>query len=144
MPGVVNGTMPGWQQTGERNPLVDFVDHCLRGVGQVCSVNNPVTGPRRRDVRRGRLARRRDLSGPAASTLTAIVFAADVIEAVLFVVGLLVASRIVAVFALVGSAVGMLTGLALGASGAAPYAGLWGYNSFDACLAIAGVLFVLT
>ena len=38
----------------------------------------------------------------------------------------------------------MLTGMALGADGAAIYNGLWGFNSFDAALAIAGVFYVLT
>ena len=38
----------------------------------------------------------------------------------------------------------MLTGLALGASGIAIYNGLWGFNSFDACLAIGGVFYVLS
>jgi urea transporter len=55
-----------------------------------------------------------------------------------------VCSRIAAVFAVVGSAVGMLTGLALGANGVAIYNGLWGFNSFDAALAVGGVFFVLT
>ena len=41
---AVNGVMPEWQKRAERNPIVDFVDYCLRGVGQVCFVNNPVTG----------------------------------------------------------------------------------------------------
>ena len=39
---------------------------------------------------------------------------------------------------------GMLTGLALGANGIAIYNGLWGFNSFDAALAVGGVFFVLT
>ena len=38
----------------------------------------------------------------------------------------------------------MLTGMALGANGVAIYNGLWGFNSFDAALAIAGVFYVLT
>jgi urea transporter len=40
----INGTMPGWAARAEGNPLLDFVDFCLRGVGQVCFMNNPVTG----------------------------------------------------------------------------------------------------
>ena len=71
-------------------------------------------------------------------------FANDVVAGILIVVGIAVASRIAAVFALVGSAVGMLTGLALGANGIAIYNGLWGFNSFDACLAIGGVFYVLS
>lgn len=63
---------------------------------------------------------------------------------VVIILGILVASRIAAVFAVLGSLVGMLTGLAMGASGVAIYHGLWGFNSFDACLAIGGVFYVLT
>ena len=40
----VNGTMPDWSERADGNPLLDFVDSCLRGVGQVCFMNNPVTG----------------------------------------------------------------------------------------------------
>ena len=43
-PVSVNGTMPAWAERAEANPLLDFVDSCLRGVGQVCFMNNPVTG----------------------------------------------------------------------------------------------------
>jgi urea transporter len=71
-------------------------------------------------------------------------FANDVVAGILIIAGIAVASRIAAVFALIGSAVGMLTGLALGASGIAIYNGLWGFNSFDACLAIGGVFYVLS
>ena len=38
----------------------------------------------------------------------------------------------------------MATGLALGANGVAIYNGLWGFNWFDAALAIGGVFFVLS
>src|SRR4051812_31499523 len=40
----INGTMPGWFERAERTPATSFVDSCLRGVGQVCFMNNPVTG----------------------------------------------------------------------------------------------------
>ena len=40
----INGTMPGWAERADGNPLLAFVDSCLRGVGQVCFMNNPVTG----------------------------------------------------------------------------------------------------
>ena len=44
-PGLsINGTMPAWAERAQANPLLDFVDSCLRGVGQVCFMNNPVTG----------------------------------------------------------------------------------------------------
>jgi urea transporter len=71
-------------------------------------------------------------------------FANSIWAGIIIVVGLAVCSRIAAIFALVGSATGMLTGLAVGANGVAIYNGLWGFNSFDATLAIAGVFFVLT
>ena len=71
-------------------------------------------------------------------------FANSVWAGIIMVLGIAVCSRIAAGFALVGSTVGMLTGVALGASGVAIYNGLWGFNSFDACLAIGGVFFVLS
>ena len=36
--------MPAWAERAQANPLLDFVDSCLRGIGQVCFMNNPVTG----------------------------------------------------------------------------------------------------
>jgi len=71
-------------------------------------------------------------------------FANSVASGIIIVVGLAVCSRIAAIFAVIGSAVGMLTGLAVGASGVAIYNGLWGFNSFDAALAVGGVFFVLS
>jgi len=76
--------------------------------------------------------------------ISQLFFANSVVAGIIIVVGLAVCSRIAAIFALVGSTVGMLTGLAVGASGVAIYNGLWGFNSFDAALAIGGVFFVLT
>jgi urea transporter len=71
-------------------------------------------------------------------------FANSVAAGIIIVLGLAFASRIAAGFALVGSAVGMLTALALGANGVAIYNGLWGFNSFDAAIAVGGVFYVLT
>lgn len=71
-------------------------------------------------------------------------FLNSILAGVLIIIGIAFCSRIAAVFALVGSIVGMLTGIALGADGVAIYNGLWGFNSFDAALAIAGVFYVLT
>jgi urea transporter len=71
-------------------------------------------------------------------------FANSIASGIIIVVGIAVCSRIAAAFAVVGSAVGMLTGLALGGSGVAIYNGLWGFNSFDAALAVGGVFFVLS
>jgi urea transporter len=76
--------------------------------------------------------------------ISQLFFANSIVSGLLIVAGIAVCSRIAAVFAVVGSAVGMLSGLAFGASGVAIYNGLWGFNSFDAALAIGGVFFVLT
>lgn len=280
---LLNGTMPEWSRRAERTPGVDFVDSCLRGVGQVCFMNNPITGLAILvamfvgEVWLGFAG----VLGVAVSTLTAIVigmdrgairaglfgfngvlvgaglslfldpdwdvlvmvwivvgaffstilhaalanvflgawgvppftlafnfitlifligalnfangrvggliapgdpqvtggevsnalrsaadaatvnnlegvlnaifrgisqlwFANSLVAGIIIIVGIAVCSRIAAIFALVGSAVGMLTGLALGADGVAIYNGLWGFNSFDAALAVGGVFFLLT
>jgi urea transporter len=71
-------------------------------------------------------------------------FLNSILAGVLIIIGIAFCSRIAAGFALVGSIVGMLTGIALGANGVSIYNGLWGFNSFDAALAIAGVFYVLT
>ncbi len=71
-------------------------------------------------------------------------FLNSILAGVLIIIAILFCSRIAALFALVGSIVGMLTGLALGADGVSIFNGLWGFNSFDAALAIAGVFYVLT
>ena len=278
----INGTMPGWSERAADNPLLDFVDSCLRGVGQVCFMNNPVTGLAiliamfvgeawlgfagalglvastgaalligmdRGLIRAGLFGfngvlvgagmslfmqpdwdvlvmvwivvgaffstvlhaalanaflgafkvppftlafnfitlmfligainfangRLGGLVAPADAQVTAgsvsntlrsaaetasanniegvinavfrgisqLFFANSVVSGIIIIVGLAVCSRIAAAFALVGSAVGMATGLAVGANGVAIYNGLWGFNSFDAALAIGGVFFVL-
>jgi urea transporter len=279
----VNGTMPEWSKRAERTPALDFVDYCLRGIGQVCFMNNPVTGLAilvamfvgeawlgfagalgvvvstltaivigmdRGAIRAGLYGfngvlvgaglslflqpdwdvlvivwivvgaffstilhaalanvflgawavppftlafnfitlifligalnfangRVGDLIAPADPQVTAgegsnalrsaadavtsnnvegvlnaifrgisqLFFANSVVAGIIIIVGIAVCSRIAAIFALVGSTVGMLTGLALGANGVAIYNGLWGFNSFDAALAVGGVFFVLT
>ncbi|MEO8688299.1 MAG: urea transporter [Solirubrobacteraceae bacterium] len=279
----INGTMPGWAARVEGNPLLDFIDYCLRGVGQVCFMNNPVTGlailvamvvakpwlgfagalglvasnlaailigmdrgairaglfgfngvlvgaglslflqpdwdvlvmvwivvaagfstvlhaalagvfigawkvppftlgfnfitlifligalnfangrvgglvaPANAQVTGGKVGTSLRSAADAASAnniegvlnavfrgIGQLFFANSVTAGIIIVVGLAVCSRIAAAFAVVGSAVGMLTGLALGANGVAIYNGLWGFNSFDAALAVGGVFFVLT
>jgi urea transporter len=279
----LNGTMPEWSKRAEQNPAVDFVDSCLRGVGQVCFMNNPVTGllilvamfvgeawlgfagalglvvstltaiaigMDRGAIRAGLFGFNGILVGaglslflepdwdvlvmvwivvgasfstifhaalanvflgawavppftlafnfitlifligalsyangrvgalvaPAEVTVTGeevsnalrstadaaasnnvegvanaimrgisqLFFANSVVAGMLIIVGIAVCSRIAAIFALVGSTAGMATGLALGANGVAIYNGLWGFNSFDAALAVGGVFFVLT
>lgn len=279
----INGTMPGWAARVEGNPLLDFIDYCLRGVGQVCFMNNPITGlailvamvvaepwlgfagalglvvsnlaailigmdrgairaglfgfngvlvgaglslflqpdwdvlvmvwivvgasfstvlhgalasvfigawkvppftlafnfitlifligalnfangrvggliaPADAQVTRGEVSTTLRSAADAASAnniegvlnaifrgISQLFFANSVVAGIIIVVGLAVCSRIAAVFAVVGSTVGMATGLALGANGVAIYNGLWGFNSFDAALAVGGVFFVLT
>jgi len=76
--------------------------------------------------------------------ISQLFFANSVASGIIIVAGLAVCSRIAAIFAVIGSAVGMGVGLAVGANGVAIYNGLWGFNSFDAALAIGGVFFVLT
>jgi urea transporter len=76
--------------------------------------------------------------------ISQLFFADKLLSGVIIVLGIAVASRIAAIFALLGSTLGMLTGLVLGANGVAVYHGLWGFNSFDACLAVGGVFYVLS
>ena len=40
----LDATMPSWSERADRYPVVAFVDSCLRGIGQVCFMDNPVTG----------------------------------------------------------------------------------------------------
>jgi urea transporter len=278
----VDGTMPAFSERARENPLLDFVDSCLRGVGQVCFMNNPVTGLAilvamvigepwlgfagalglatstatalvlgmdRGAIRAGLFGfngvlvgaglslflqpdwdllvmvwivvgaafstilhaalanaflgawtvppftlafnlvtlmfligalnfangRAGGLIAPADAQVTSgnvstalrsaadtasannlegavnaifrgisqLFFANSIVAGIVIVLGIAACSRIAAAFALVGSTVGMLTGLALGANGVAIYNGLWGFNSFDAALAVGGVFFVL-
>jgi urea transporter len=283
-PGLsLNGTMPGWSDRAEQNPLLAFVDSCLRGVGQVCFMNNPVTGllilagmwiaepwlgfagtlglavstlaaiaigldhaairaglfgfngvlvgagmslflqpdwdalvmvwiavgaffssvlhaalaavfigawkvppytlafnfmtlifligalnfangrtggliaPADAQVTGGSVSNTLRSAADSASAnnvegvlnaifrgISQLFFANSITAGILIIVGIAVCSRIAALFAVVGSTVGMLTGIALGANGVAIYNGLWGFNSFDAALAVGGVFFVLT
>jgi urea transporter len=279
----INGTMPGWAERVQDNPLLDFIDSCLRGVGQVCFMNNPVTGlaivvamfvgepwlgfagvlglvvstlsavligmdrgairaglfgfngvlvgaglslflqpdwdivvmvwivlasffstilhaalatvfigawkvppftlafnfitlifligalnfangrvggliaPGDAQVTGGSVSNTLRSAAEASSAnniegvfnaifrgIGQLFFANSIWSGIIIIVGIAVCSRIAAIFALVGSTVGMLTGLSLGASGVAIYNGLWGFNSFDAALAVGGVFFVLT
>ena len=56
----------GVAERARENPLLDFVDSCLRGVGQVCFMNNPRhrAGDPGGDVRRRAVARLRRRAGP--------------------------------------------------------------------------------
>ena len=40
----LNATMPYWSERADRYPVVAFADSCLRGIGQVCFMDHPVSG----------------------------------------------------------------------------------------------------
>lgn len=130
--------------------LVTALNVARGRVGELVTPTAPaVTGPRVSTT----LRETADATGntDVAAILNAIFrgigqlfFANSILGGVLVLAGIVICSRIAAVFALVGSTLGMLTGMALGADGVAIYNGLWGFNSYDACLAIAGVFYVLS
>ncbi|KAK2819314.1 hypothetical protein Q5P01_024875 [Channa striata] len=62
----------------------------------------------------------------------------------LILLALLLSSPIICFHATVGSASGMMCGLALAAAHEDIYSGLWGYNSALSCIAIGGVFYVIT
>ncbi|XP_048874619.1 urea transporter 2-like isoform X1 [Brienomyrus brachyistius] len=57
---------------------------------------------------------------------------------------LFISSPIICLHAVIGSAIGMVSGLALAAPFEDIYSGLWGYNSALACIAVGGMFYVLT
>ncbi|XP_026994097.2 urea transporter 2-like [Tachysurus fulvidraco] len=63
---------------------------------------------------------------------------------VIFIVALFISSPITCAHAVIGSAVGMVSGLALAAPFQSIYFGLWGYNCVLACIAIGGMFYALT
>lgn len=62
----------------------------------------------------------------------------------IFIIALFISSPITCVHAVLGSAVGMVSGLALAAPFGAIYFGLWGYNCVLACIAVGGMFYALT
>uniref|UniRef100_A0AAY5KRE4 Solute carrier family 14 member 2 n=1 Tax=Esox lucius TaxID=8010 RepID=A0AAY5KRE4_ESOLU len=62
----------------------------------------------------------------------------------IFMIALFISSPITCAHATIGSAVGMVSGLALAAPFEAIYFGLWGYNCVLACIAIGGMFYALT
>ncbi|KAM3599408.1 uncharacterized protein V6R79_004986 [Siganus canaliculatus] len=62
----------------------------------------------------------------------------------LILLALLLSSPTICCHAMLGSAAGTLSGLALAAPQRDIYSGLWGYNSALSCIAIGGVFYVLT
>lgn len=72
-------------------------------------------------------------------------FLADsLLAGILILIGFLVCSRIATAMALVGSAIGGLLGIALGANGVNVYHGLWGFNGFITAVAVGGYFLVPT
>ncbi|XP_012684003.2 urea transporter 2 isoform X2 [Clupea harengus] len=62
----------------------------------------------------------------------------------IFIISLFISSPITCAHAIIGSTVGMLSGLALAAPFESIYFGLWGYNCVLACIAIGGMFYALT
>ncbi|KAM9858312.1 urea transporter 2 isoform 1-T1 [Aulostomus maculatus] len=62
----------------------------------------------------------------------------------IFIISLFISSPITCIHAVLGSAVGMVSGLALAAPFGDIYFGLWGYNCVLACIAIGGMFYALT
>jgi urea transporter len=73
-----------------------------------------------------------------------VMFQDNLLTGVIFLLAILVNSRISAAFALLGSALGLLTALALGANGVSIYHGLYGFNPVLSAIAVGGLFFVLT
>ncbi|XP_056147756.1 urea transporter 2 isoform X2 [Lampris incognitus] len=62
----------------------------------------------------------------------------------IFIIALFISSPITCAHAVLGSTVGMVSGLALAAPFENIYFGLWGYNCVLACIAIGGMFYALT
>ena len=73
-----------------------------------------------------------------------VMFQDNLLSGLIFLAGILVNSRVSAGFAVLGSAVGLGTALAMGADGSSVYHGLYGFNAVLCAIAIGGVFFVLT
>lgn len=72
-----------------------------------------------------------------------VMFQDNVVTGIIFVVAILVNSRISALFAVLGSLVGLLTGLALGVGDTPLRLGLYGYNSVLCAIALGGIFYFL-
>jgi urea transporter len=73
-----------------------------------------------------------------------VMFRDNLATGVIFLVAILVNSRISAAFAAVRSAVALLTTLAIGGDGFSVYHGLYGFNAVLCAIALGGLFFVLT
>eukprot|EP00026_Physarum_polycephalum_P006079 Phypoly_transcript_06120.p1 GENE.Phypoly_transcript_06120~~Phypoly_transcript_06120.p1 ORF type:complete len:546 (+),score=77.49 Phypoly_transcript_06120:117-1754(+) len=63
---------------------------------------------------------------------------------IVILVGMAFCSPISSAFALVGSAVGLVSAVALGVDAQEIFAGLWGYNAVLGCVAMGGVFYILS
>ena len=73
-----------------------------------------------------------------------VMFEDNLLTGVIFLIAILVNSRISAAFAVLGSAVALLTALALGGDGFSIYHGLYGFNAVLCAIALGGLFYVLT
>ena len=73
-----------------------------------------------------------------------VMFQDNLPTGVIFLLAILVNSRVSAAFAVAGSALGLLTALATGADGFLIYHGLYGFNAVLCAIALGGLFFVLT
>jgi urea transporter len=73
-----------------------------------------------------------------------VMFQDNLLTGVIFLVAILVNSRVSAAFAALGSALALLTALAVGADGFSIYHGLYGFNAVLCAIALGGLFFVLT
>lgn len=77
------------------------------------------------------------------SGIAQVFFQGNVITGVLFVVGLLVSSRVACAAALLGSLIGLVVAWGMGAAEPAIRYGAFGYNSVLTAIALSGAVFVL-
>src|SRR5215203_1377492 len=73
-----------------------------------------------------------------------VMFEDNLLTGLIFLIAILVNSRISALFAVLGSAVALLTALALGGDGFSIYHGLFGFNAVLCAIALGGLFYVLT
>lgn len=73
-----------------------------------------------------------------------VMFQDSALTGALFLLGILANSRFSALFAALGSAIGILVALALGGNGVWIYHGLYGFNPVLCAIAVGGLFYVLT
>ncbi len=73
-----------------------------------------------------------------------VFFQDNLVTGIIFLLAILVNSRISAAFAALGSAVGLVTALLLGGNGFWIYHGLYGFNAVLCAIAVGGIFFVFT